>query len=112
MDRGKPEALAELPRAQQDLRAAMPGWVTGAYAIAVFVGLAAAIVLCLQRKLAIALFAVSLAAVVIQMGYVYFGMNAIDVMGAASMTLPVIIIVLGALQLWIATIASGRGWLA
>lgn len=105
-----PEALAELPQVQQDLRAAMPSWVTGAYAIAVFVGLAAAIALCLKNKLAVPLFAVSLAAVVAQMGYFFFGMNAIEIMGAGSMVFPAIIILLGAIQLWISVRARGQGW--
>ena len=107
-----PEALAELPQAQQDLRAAMSSWVTGLYAIAVFGGLAAAIALCLKYKLAIPLFAVSLAAVVIQMLYVSFGLNAIGLMGTSSLLFPAVIILLGALQLWFSMHAKGRGWIA
>jgi hypothetical protein len=106
-----PEALAALPQAQQDLRAASPGWVTGFYAIAVFGGLAAAIVLCLKRKLAIPLFAVSLVAVVIQMGYIFFGLNGAEALGAAAMTFPAIIIVLGAFQLWFSMHAKNREWI-
>lgn len=106
-----PEALAELPQAQQDLRAAMPSWVTGLYAIAVFGGLAAAIALVLKNKLAIPLFAVSLAAVVIQMLYVSFGLNAAGLMGTSSLIFPVVIIALGALQLWFSMHAKGRNWI-
>ena len=106
-----PEALAELPQAQQELRAATPGWVTGFYAIAVFGGLAAAIVLCLKRKLAIPLFAVSLVAVVIQMGYIFFGMGAAEILGASAMAFPAIIILLGGFQLWFSTHARNRDWI-
>ena len=107
-----PEMLAQLPEADQVLRAAIPAWITGLYAIAVFVGLAAAIALCLRNKLAIPLFVVSLAAVVIQMGYISFGMNTVEIRGAVSLIFPVVIIVLGALQLWFALHAKGRGWIA
>ena len=106
-----PEMLAELPQADQDLRAAIPAWITGLYAIAVFVGLAGAIMLCLRKKLAIPLYIVSLVAVVVQMGYISFGMNSVEVRGAVSLVFPVIIIVLGALQLWFSINAKGRGWL-
>ena len=107
-----PEALAELPQVQQDLRAAMPSWVTALYAIAVFVGLAAAITLALKNKLAIPLFAVSLAAVVIQMLYVSFGLNAVALMGISSLIFPVVIILLGATQLWVAMHAKKQSWIA
>ena len=106
-----PEMLAQLPQADQDLRAAIPAWITGLYAIAVFVGLAAAIMLCLRKKLAIPLYVVSLSAVVVQMGYISFGMNSVEVRGAVSLIFPVIIILLGAFQLWFSMNAKGRGWL-
>ena len=105
------EALAKLSQAQQDLRAAMPSWVTGLYAIAVFGGLAAAIALVLKKKLAIPLFAVSLVAVVAQMLYVSFGLNAVGLMGTSSLVFPIIIIVLGGLQLWFSMHAKGRDWI-
>ena len=106
-----PEAMAELPQVQQDLRAAMPSWVTGLYAIAVFGGLVAAIALVLKNKLAVPLFAVSLAAVVIQMLYVSFGLDAVGLMGTSSLLFPVVIIILGALQLWFSMYAKGRDWI-
>ena len=106
-----PEALAELPQVDQDLLAAMPAWVTGLFAIAVFIGLAAAIALCLKKKLAIPLFAVSLAAAFIQTAYVSFGMNAVELKGIGSLGLPTVIILLGALQLWFSMHARGRGWI-
>lgn len=106
-----PEALAELPQAQQDMRAATPGWLTGVYAIAVFAGFAAAISLVVKRIIAVPLFAVSLVAIVIQMSYVFFVMNAPEVLGAAATTLPIVLIVLGSLQLWFSVHAKGRDWL-
>ena len=106
-----PEMLAELPEADQALRAAIPAWITGLYAIAVFVGLAGAITLCLRKKLAIPLYIVSLVAVIVQMGYISFGVNTVEIRGAVSLVFPVVIILLGALQLWFSMHAKGRGWL-
>ena len=106
------EALAQLPAAERDLREAVPGWVTGAYAVAVFTGTAAAIVLCLRRRLAIALFVVSLAAVVLQMGYLFGVADAAAVLGAGALIGPGIIILLAALQVWFAVISKNRHWLA
>ena len=106
-----PDAIAQLPQAQQDLLAAMPGWVTGLFATAVFVGLAGGIALCLKKKLATPLFAISLAAAVVQTGYVSFGMDAVTLMGPSSLILPSVIILLGAFELWFSTFSTKRGWL-
>ena len=106
-----PEAIAQLPQVQQDLLAAMPGWITGLFAIAVFVGLAGGIALCLKKKIATPLFAISLAAAVVQMIYVSFVMDAVTLMGASSLILPSVIILLGALELWFSMHTTKRGWL-
>lgn len=106
------EALMSLSEAERDLRAATPSWVTGAFAIAVFAGLAAAVTLLLKNKIAVALFGVSLAAVLVQMGYTFLGTDAAAVLGAAAMVFPGIIIVLGALFLWFSLASKRRGWLA
>lgn len=107
-----PDAVAALPQAQQDLRAATPSWVTGAYAIAVTAGLLAALCLLLRKTWAVPLFIVSLAAVVLQMGYVIVIMKAPAALGASAIVLPAIVIVLGALQLWFATSAKAKSWLS
>lgn len=105
------EALEALPEAVRDFRNATPAWVTGAYAIAVFGGLAAALALTLRRKLAAPIFGVSLAAVVLQMGYLFIGMNAAAVLGSQAMILPAIIILISAFLLWFSISAKNKGWL-
>ncbi|MGI9260961.1 MAG: hypothetical protein ACR2QR_02940, partial [Woeseiaceae bacterium] len=70
-----------------------------------------AIMLALKKKIAIPLFAASLAAIVIQMGYVFFVMNASEILEAGAMILPFMVIGLGALQLWFAIHVKGRGWI-
>lgn len=60
------EQFAALPQQQQDLLASQPGWVTAAFAIAVFAGFIAAIVMLMRKRVAVRLFLVSLLAVIVQ----------------------------------------------
>jgi hypothetical protein len=105
------ETMAALSEAQRALYAAQPAWVTGAYAIAVFAGLGGSIALALRKNLAIAIFAVSLVAVIAQMFYTFAMSNTLDVMGAASAVLPTLIIVIAAGLVWFSKRASGKGWI-
>jgi hypothetical protein len=106
------EALAAMPPDQQALIEAFPAWVTGAFAIAVFAGTAGALGLVLRKKWSVPLLALSLAAIVIQMGYSLFASGMLEVMGPSASILPIIIIVVGAALFWLARMASQRGWLA
>lgn len=105
------EALAKLPEAQQALYAAQPVWVTGAYAIAVFAGLLGSAALLFRKGLATPLFAVSLAAVIVQFGYLFLAMNVFAVMGAAAAVFPVVIIVIAAFLTWFSIQAKARAWI-
>ena len=105
------ETLAAMSEAQQSVYDTRPGWLVGVYAIAVFTGLAGAILLALRKKLATPLFGVSLAAIIVQMGYVLFGMNAITTLGASAAIFPAVITILGAAMLWLSMSASGKGWI-
>ena len=105
------DAVAAMPDAQRALHEAMPSWVVGTYAIAVFSGLGAALALLLRRRIATALFALSFAAVVVQMGYIFVGMNAAATLGAGAAAMPITIILVGALLLWFSLAAGNRAWL-
>ncbi|WP_428408028.1 hypothetical protein [Hyphococcus sp.] len=104
------ETLAAMPEAQRAAYEMRPAWVVGAYAIAVFAALAGAILLALRKKLATPLFALSLAAVIVQMGFVLFGMNVIATLGASAAIFPAVIIILGAAMLWLSMTGQKRGW--
>lgn len=107
-----PEAIAALPPAQQELFLDKPAWATAAYAIAVWTGLAAAVLLLLRRRWARIAYVVSLAAVVVQFGWTFLGQNVIAVVGpAAALPLPVAILVLSVAQLWFTGFAAKRGLL-
>ncbi len=105
------EAIAKMPEAEQALYNARPAWLFGAYAVAVFAGLAGAVALALRRRFATPIFGASLAAIIIQMGYVLFGMNAIGVLGAGAAVMPAAITVIGAFLVWFSMNAGTKGWL-
>lgn len=87
---------------------AMPAWVTGAYAIAVFGGTFGAVGLLLRKAWAVPLFALSLVAVIAQWGYILIAMD----MEPAGLVLPVLILLIAAYLLWAAISAKNKGWLA
>lgn len=105
------EALSNLPEGQRNLREATPIWVTGAYAIAVFAGLCGAIALILRKAAATPLLTVSVIAVIVQMGFVFVGMNAMAVLGPGAMIFPAIIIIIGILLVWFSMSANQKGWI-
>ena len=104
-------ALDAMPAEQRELFEAIPAWVTGAYAIAVFSGLAGALGLVMRKRWSVALLGLSLLAIVVQMGYTLFGSPVMEVMGAGAAVLPIVITVVGALLFWLAWMASTRRWL-
>ncbi|MCB0718672.1 MAG: hypothetical protein KDD65_09500 [Bacteroidetes bacterium] len=105
------EALAALPDAQRALYAERPAWVVGVYGLAVFAGLAGAILLFRRKRLSQTLLAISLAAVIVQMGFVLFGMKAIETMGPSVAVFPSIVVLLGAAMLWLSSFGVRQNWL-
>ena len=106
-------ALAQMTPAQRELYEARPQWLFAMYAVAIATGLAGAVGLVLRKAWAVSALAVSLVAVVIQFGYMIFGMQAIARVGAAqAVTLPIIVFVAGSLSLWLAVTARKSGWLS
>lgn len=106
------EAMNALPAAQQALYAAQPAWVTGAFAIAVFAGLAGSIALALRKGVATSIFAVSLVAVAAQMFYLFALSDTLAVMGPASAIMPILIIAIGAILIGFSMHARRRNWIA
>lgn len=104
-------ALARLPAAQRDIWAAMPGWAIGAYAVAVWAGLLGAIGLLLRRGWARWAFAASLAAVVVQFGWVFLATPILTTVGPSAIAFPAFILLAAALWLWFSVTAARRGWL-
>ena len=94
------ETLAALPAEQQALYENIPAWVTGAFALAVFGGLLGSILLLMKKKLATVVFIISLISVLAQMSYNFFMTNAIEVMGAMAIFMPILVIVISIFLVW------------
>jgi hypothetical protein len=107
----EPAALARLPAEQREIWAAMPGWVVGAYAVAVWAGLLGAIGLLLRRSWARLAFALSLLAVIVQFGWTFLTTPILKTMGASAAAFPALILLVAALLLWFSGVAARRGWL-
>jgi hypothetical protein len=104
-------ALAQLPAAERDIWTAMPAWVVGAFAVAVWVGLTGAVGLLLRRRWARPAFAVSLVAVIVQFGWTFLATPALSTIGTSAAAFPALILLAAAVLLWFAGLAARRGWL-
>ncbi len=106
------ETLAAMDPADRALFVGMPGWYNPVYAVAVGSGLAGGIALLLRRKLAEPLFALSLAAVVVQFGYLFATSDIIarkGFIGAAAFPIVIALVALG--ELLVARTGRRQGWL-
>ncbi|WP_310467838.1 hypothetical protein [Sphingomonas sp.] len=102
---------AGLPLDQRAMWDATPGWMVAAYAIAVWIGLAGAIMLVLRRKLAEPLLLASFAAILAQFSGLLLVPALRDRTPADAWLLPLIIIAVG-YSLWhFARKARASGWL-
>ena len=90
---------------QLEIAANMPAWVTAAFAIAVFGGLLASILLLLKKKLASTVFLISLLAVLVQMGYTIIKGYTSD------MLMTILIIVAAILLYWFAKHSVKKNWI-
>ena len=94
------EELLAKSVAKQALYTDIPAWVTGAFAIAVFGGALASILLLLRKKLATFVFMLSFAGIVAQMSYNFFMSNAGEVYDIGDIILSVMLLIIGAFLVW------------
>ncbi len=103
--------IAALPIDQRALIQARPFWITGAYGVAVWIGLLGAIGLLLRREFAVPALLVSLIAIAIQFGGILLVPDLRNLLSSDDLAGPVVIILL-AYGFWqFAKIARGRGWM-
>jgi hypothetical protein len=108
-----PEQAAQLTEGQRQLRDARPVWLMVVYGIATLSGLVGALGLLMRRAWCIPTLLVSFIAVMIQFGYITFGMDAVALLGLAAATaFPAFIVAMGGVSLWYATQAKSNGWLS
>lgn len=106
-----PETLQALPENERALYTSIPVWVTSAFAIAVWGGVAGCLLLLLRKKLATAVLMISFAGIVVQMIYNVFISNSYAVYGPGGLAMPVMVLVIGAYLVWFSRGATAKGWL-
>lgn len=107
----KEEMYAKMTEQQVSLMDSLPAWHIGVFAIAVFAGLLASILLIVRKKWAVHTFLVSLVAILIQMGYWFFGTEAIEVYGSGVYLMPILVIVIGVFLYFFSKGAAQKGLL-
>lgn len=107
-----PEALSQLPQAEQDIYINMPIWAYAAFATAVFFGATASVMLLCKMGWAVHLFIGSLLAISVQMYHAFFIARAFDVFGPGGLIMPVMVISFAIIFLKIALLAKKNNWLA
>lgn len=106
------EMKAALPEAERALYENVPAWVTAAFAIAVFGGTVACILLLMKKKMAKTVFLISLIAIIAQMTYNLFMSKASEVYGPGGMIMPIMVIVIGVFLLLYSKKCIEKGWLS
>lgn len=107
-----PEQVEAMAPGRRLVYEAMPDWLTTAYAVAVFAGVAGAFGLLLRRAWAVPAFALSLLAVILQMAGVYMFTPAWQVSGAAGLPMAGLLIGIATALVWYARRAAKRGWIS
>ena len=106
------EAMMEsMTEDQQEWARSIPGWVYFVYGLAVTSGVAGSIGLLMRKGWTVALFAICLAAVVVQMAYTMIICGGLQVMGPSSLVMPALVIGISMALLWFSLLARNRNWL-
>ena len=88
----------------------IPGWIYFVYGLAVSTGVAGSIGLFMRKGWTVALFAICLAAVIVQMFYTMIIGGGMQVMGPWGLVMPSLVIVFSAALLWFSWFARSRSW--
>jgi hypothetical protein len=98
--------LAQVAPAQ-----AVPAWVTGTFAIAVFAGLLGSLLMVVGKRLACPLLVLSLIAVIVQTVWIVFISNARAVEGMKALIMPGAITLVALLLVLVAARGAEKRWL-
>ena len=104
-------AMAALPEAQQELYRNTPSWVNIAFAVAVVGGALGCVLLLMRKSIASSVFMASLAGVLAQQLYIFALSPTLEVMGTASVAMPILVIIGAVFLVWYARKATRAGWL-
>ena len=101
----KPEIVANFPEAAQSLIASRPPWATVAFAIAVFGGLLAELLLLLKKSVAYYLFVASFLGALITNIHTFQVSSAVDIWVGSLMS-----ILVAAFLIWYSKLVKRKGW--
>ena len=107
----EPSRLAALTEAERQVYLATPTWVNIAFGIAVAGGVLGALGLLLRRRWAVAMFGISLLAILVQFLGAYLSTPAWQAFGAAGLLMPVLLLVIAGFLWSYARRCAVRGWL-
>jgi len=102
---------SSMPLDQRAAFEAEPAWVTGAYAVAVWVGLAGAVMLLLRNRFAEPVLAVSLLATLLWLGGLIGVTRLRETMSASDLLVAIVVTALTWTIFWFARHSRQRGWL-
>ena len=102
---------ATMPLDQRAAYEAEPTWVTAAYAVAVWIGVAGAALLVMRRKLAEPLLMVSLAAILVWLAGLLVVTGLRENMSANDLLVAIVVTALTWTIFWFARHSRQRGWL-
>ena len=105
------EGINAMPVNQQHLYRNMPVWVNIVFAGEVFGGALGSVALLLKKKWALPLFAVSILGVLSQTFHIWIRTDAISVMGAPAVVMPLVAILIGVGVVVLTKSAIAKGWL-
>ena len=100
-----PEMVANFPEAAQSLIASRPPWATVAFAIAVFGGVLAEILLLFKKSVAYYLFVVSFLGALITNIHTFQVRSAVDIWVGSLMSL-----LIAAFLIWYSKLVKRKGW--
>jgi hypothetical protein len=106
-----PEMLAALPPEHQQLYADVPLWANIAFGVAVFGSTLGCILMLMRKSLAVSVFNIAFAGILVQMVYNLAISKSIEVYGPGGMIMPVLIILIGGFLIWYARKSRTMGWL-
>jgi len=107
-----PEAISQLPAAQQALYKDIPLWATIAFALAVICGSLGCLALTLKKTIAKILLIISLVAVFVQNFHSFVINDSMTVMGTTSIIMPLVVIMIGIALIALSNKAINENWLS
>ncbi len=106
------EQLEQMSQEIRELYEGRPAWATAGFAIAVFAGAIGSIALLLRKKWARPLLILSVLGSIVLNIHTFFLSNALEVMGANIVIMPIVVIVFGIYLIFFAKKGIQKGWLS